>query len=133
MIKIKVNYDPQTSLVKGYYPDSIEYSSIPEPFVEIDESDQILNKQMCVIDGVYQEYVEPESVLLERARREKLAQCRAYLASTDWQIIRLSDPSSSEPLKQGVAENRALARSLQDKISACKTLKELNAIQINFE
>ena len=55
---IKVNYDPQTTLVKGYYSDSINYASIPEPFIEIEESEQDNSKQMCVISGNYQEYIK---------------------------------------------------------------------------
>jgi hypothetical protein len=70
---------------------------------------------------------------LEQAKASKINECKAYLASTDWQIIRLSDPTSGEPLKEGVAENRSLARSLQDDIEACTTLEELNNININFE
>jgi len=72
-------------------------------------------------------------VELEEAKNSKISQCLAYLLSTDWQIIRLSDPTSGESLKEGVGENRALARSLQDDIKACTTLEELNAININFE
>jgi len=77
-----------------------------------------------------------EEELLNQLRLQKdqrITQCKAYLISTDWQIVRLADPSSSESLKEGVAENRALARSLQSDIEACTTLEELNAININFE
>lgn len=76
---------------------------------------------------------EIDTYKLENAKAEKIAQCKVYLNSTDWQIIRLADPTSNEPLKEGVAENRALARSLQGDIAACTTLEELNAININFE
>lgn len=71
---IKVNYDSQTTLVKGYYPDSINYASIPEPFIEIEDNVQVLDKQMCVIDGLYQEYVKPLEVQLQEAKTAKLAQ-----------------------------------------------------------
>lgn len=76
---------------------------------------------------------EIDAYELEEAKKVKINQCKAYLSQTDWQIIRLSDPTSSEPLKEGVAENRALARSLQDEINDCETLEELNDININFE
>jgi len=66
---IKVNYDTETTLVKGYYPDSITYTSIPEPFIEIEDDVQDNSKQMCVIDGIYQEYVTPTSVLLEQPKQ----------------------------------------------------------------
>ena len=131
---IKVNYDIETTLVKGYYPDAINYASIPEPYIEISgkEHQEALGKQMCVINGAFEEYVTPNNVLLEQAKIEKIVQCQSYLSSTDWQVIRLSDPTSGEALKEGVAEKRALARSLQVDIAACATLEELNNINIDF-
>lgn len=129
---IKVNYDTETTLVKGYYPNSINYVSIPEPYIEIENDAQVLDKQMCVVNGVYQEYVKPLDVQLQEAKASKIAQCKAYLISTDWQVIRLSDPTSNDPLKEGVAEKRVLARSLQVNIEACTTLEELNNINIDF-
>ena len=49
---IKVNYDTETTLVKGFYPDFISYTSIPEPYIEVsdDEHQAGLGKQMCFID-----------------------------------------------------------------------------------
>lgn len=131
---VKINYDTKTTLVKGYYPDAINYASIPKPYIEIsdEEHQETLGKQMCVVNGVYQEYVKPLDVQLQEAKTSKIAQCKAYLINTDWQIIRLSDPTSGEPLKEGVAEKRALARSLQVNIEACTTLEELNNINIDF-
>tara|TARA_R110000868_G_scaffold217965_2_gene468102 strand:- start:165 stop:560 length:396 start_codon:yes stop_codon:yes gene_type:complete len=129
---IKVNYNTETTLVKGYYPNSINYASIPEPYIEIENDAQVLDKQMCVVNGVYQEYVKPLDVQLQKAKVSKIAQCKAYLISTDWQVIRLSDPTSGDPLKEGVAEKRVLARSLQVNIEACTTLEELNNINIDF-
>ena len=68
---------PETTLVKGYYPDSINYALIPEPFIEIENSAQVLDKQMCVVDEVYQEYVTPDSVLLEQGKQTKINQLKA--------------------------------------------------------
>ncbi len=132
---IKVNYDITTTKVKGYYPDSINYASIPEPFIEItDEAHQeALGKTMCVVGGVFQEYVESDAVILKQAQDAKISQCLAYLSLTDWQIIRLSDPTSGESLKEGVAEKRALARSIQNDIETgvINTLEDLNNINFN--
>lgn len=69
---------------------------------------------------------------LKRVKKIKITQCQAYLQQTSWQVERLCDPSSGKPLKDGVAEKRALARSLQDEINTCTTLEELNNININF-
>ena len=33
---IKVNYDSETGQILGFYPNEIEYQSIPEPYIEID-------------------------------------------------------------------------------------------------
>ena len=127
---IKVNYDTETTLVKGYYPDSISYSSIPEPYIEIENDAQILGKEMCVVDGVYQEYVTPDSVLLEEGKKLKIRQCKNYLNNTDWQIIALTE--RGRPVDEDVAVNRPLAVSLQAEITACTILEELNNINIDF-
>lgn len=54
---------------------------------------------------------------LNSQKQVKINKCKAYLNSTDWQII---------------ANNRPLAVSLQAEIAACTTLEELNNININF-
>jgi hypothetical protein len=71
---IKVNYDTKTTLVLGYYPDSINYASIPEPFIEIENGTQNYTKQMCVIDGVYQEYILPIAQQIIDAKNVKINQ-----------------------------------------------------------
>jgi len=75
---VKVNYDIKTTLVKGYYPDSIGYSSIPEPFIEISDKQhqEGLGKQMCVVDGVFQEYVLSQSEQLDAAKITKIAEVK---------------------------------------------------------
>lgn len=73
---IKVNYDPQTTLVKGYYPNSVNYASIPEPFIEIEDDEQDNSKQMCVVDGVYQEYIKPLDAQLQEAKTFKITQLK---------------------------------------------------------
>lgn len=72
---IKVNYDPQTTLVLGYYPDSINYASIPKPFIEISDEEHrnALGKIMCVNDGVFQEY-QPT---LEEAKVAKIREIKS--------------------------------------------------------
>jgi len=71
---IKINYDQTTTLVLGYYPDSVKYNSIPTPYVEIEDNEQILDKTMCVKNGVYQEFIKPDSELLAQAKLNKIAQ-----------------------------------------------------------
>jgi hypothetical protein len=80
---VKINYDTQTTLVIGYYPDSDNYASIPEPFIEVSDEEyqdsrntpfDAPSKQMCVVNGVFQEYVAPDSVLLANAKAVKISQ-----------------------------------------------------------
>ena len=128
---IKVNYDTETTLVKGYYPDSINYASIPEPFIKIEDNEQVLDKQMCVVGGVYQEYKTPDSVLLEQEKVVKIAQCKQYLVETDWQANAFI--KYGRPIDSGVKENCLKAKKLKADIEACTTLKELEKINVNFE
>jgi len=86
---IKVNYDLQTTLVKGYYPDSINYNSIPEPFIEIEDSEQDNSKQMCVINGVYQEYIKPLDIQLQETKNKKLADLSKFYDSKECWIYTL--------------------------------------------
>ena len=74
---IKVNYDQITTLVLGYYPDSVNYNSIPMPNIEIEDNEQILDKTMCVKNGVYQEFIKPDSELLQEAKDSKIAEIKA--------------------------------------------------------
>lgn len=127
---IKVNYDTETTLVKGYYPDSINYTSIPEPFIEIENNAQILDKRTCVVGGIYQEYVAPESVLLEQNRKDKVFQCKSYLNATDKYFIEAQDTGESDYPQKAA---RQQAREAIIELKACTTLEELNAININFE
>ena len=73
---IKVNYDINTTLVLGYYPDSVKYNSIPTPNIEIEDNAQILDKATCVKNGVYQEFVKPDSELLQEAKDSKITEAK---------------------------------------------------------
>lgn len=141
---IRIKYNQQTTLIEGYFPSIINYPNNVinieaktidgSPYIEVtdEEHQNSFGKEMCVVDGVFQEYVKPLDVQLQEVKALKIAQCKAYLINTDWQVIRLSDPTSGEPLKEGVAEKRTLARSSQVDIEACATLEELNNINTDF-
>ena len=68
--------------------------------------------------------------ILEMFKNEKIAQCQAYLNSTDKWSIRLSETSVAMP--SGVATNRANARAYQGQIEACTTTEQLNNINTDF-
>lgn len=78
---IKVSYNIKSSLVEGYYPCDINYQNIPEPWILIEDNKQILDKQMCVLNGKYQVYVESLSVQLQKAKDNKLTQLEAFILS----------------------------------------------------
>lgn len=67
---------------------------------------------------------------LNSQKQAKINQCKAYLNSTDWQII--ANTERNRIVNEDVATNRPLAVSLQAEIAACTTLEELNNININF-
>jgi len=86
-MKIKTQYNPQTSLVCGYFPESKDYSLVVVideqnktiddlPYIEIEEADQVLDKEMCVVDGVYQEYIEPLEEALKKAKANKIIELK---------------------------------------------------------
>jgi hypothetical protein len=129
---VKVNYDTKTTLVKGYYPDIINYALIPEPYIEITEGQHeiALGKQMCVVDGIFQEYIIPNNILLEQGKQIKTAQCQNYLQGTDWQAAAFI--KYSRPIDANVSENCLKAKQWKIDIAACTTLEELENINIDF-
>lgn len=91
---IRVKYNPTTYLVEGYFPKNISYNKNKinkkiktidgSPYIEItnEEHQSNLSKTMCVIDGVYQEYIKPEAELMTEAKNLKyreVEQLRKYL------------------------------------------------------
>jgi hypothetical protein len=63
---IRAHYDPKTTIVIGYFDDKIYRGKVPEPFVVLEDGvkDRFQNKQMCVIDGVYQDCIKPQDIYL---------------------------------------------------------------------
>ena len=75
-MKIKVNYEKKTGAVLGYYPDDITYKKIPEPYIEITKTAYQANfeKDMLIKDGVYQQNIKSDEVLLEEQKQLKISQ-----------------------------------------------------------
>jgi hypothetical protein len=92
MKKLLVRFDSETTLVNGYFVKGAKYFNnvIDEesktidgfPYIEIEESQQINDKEMCVVDGVYQEYVKPTSILLAEAISTKKTEIKALRAKS---------------------------------------------------
>ena len=89
----RTTYKPNT-LVKATYPSFIDYSQIiiddekktiidaegeTLPFIEIknQQHKDNLGKTMCVKNGVYQEFIKPDSELLQEAKDSKSAEITA--------------------------------------------------------
>lgn len=140
---IKVKYNQETTKVEGYLPSFMNYPNKVidkkaktidgSPYIEITEEEHqaALGKEMAVVDGVLVEYTKTDDELIAELKNSKLTACISYLTSTDWQAIRKAD--TGEDMKEGVAENRALARSLQDEIESCTTIDQLTKIDTDFK
>jgi len=140
---IKVKYNQETTKVEGFYPSFINYpnSIIDEeaktidgsPYIEVTEEEHQAALELniaAVVDGKLTEYTKTDQELIEELKNSKLAACNSYLIATDWQAIRKAE--SGVDFKEGVSENRALARSLQDDINSTTTLEELEQINTEF-
>jgi len=140
---IKVKYNQETTKVEGFYPSFIKYNNIVIdedaktidglPYIEITEEEHQAALKLnipAVKDEALVEYTKTNQELVEELKNSKLAACNSYLIATDWQAIRKAE--SGVDFKEGVADNRALARSLQDDITNATSLKELELINTDF-
>lgn len=141
---IKVKYNQETTKVEGYYPSFINYKNIVvdedaktidgSPYIEITEEEHQAALELniaAIVDGKLTEYTKTDQELVEELKNSKLTACNSYLIATDWQAIRKAE--SGVDFKEGVADNRALARSIQDDINAATTLEKLQEINIEFD
>lgn len=131
--KVKIHYDSQTGIVKGNFPNKVKYNyPIPTPFIEIEESEQDkTGKMMMVVDGVYQEYIKPDSELLEEAKKVRISTRTSYLSNTDWYITREADEPNSYP--QEIKDKRILARTEINQLEQPNlTLQQVEAFNIEF-
>lgn len=140
---IKVKYNQETTRVEGYFPIFIKYNNIVidedaktidgSPYIEITEEEHQEALELniaAVVDGALVEYTKTIDEIITELKNSKLAACTSYLNSTDWQAIRKAD--SGVDMKEGVAENRVLARSLQDDIENATSLEVLELINTDF-
>ena len=83
---IKVKYNSETTLVEGYFPDNINYPNNDidtvnktidgQPYIEIEADQQVIGVTMCVVDGVYQEFIPAPEVQLQEAKDSKITQMK---------------------------------------------------------
>lgn len=67
---------------------------------------------------------------LKEVKETKISQCKSYLNSTDWYIIRLAD--SGDVMPDEVKTKRTQARDNINLIESCTTLEEINNINTDF-
>jgi hypothetical protein len=113
---IRVKYNPITSLVEGYFPKNISYNKNKinkktktidgSPYIEItnEEHQSNLSKIMCVIDGIYQEYIKAEAELLTEARNLKYREVEQLRKSLQFKFVSYqgSDFSASQMARQNM-------------------------------
>ena len=101
---IKVNYDASTGEIKGFYPDDISYASIPEPYIEIDESvhqDCINNQGSRKVDVTalkiieYTPTIETPVAAVETVDANLLAFAEA-LAAQEARLTKLESSTTTE-------------------------------------
>lgn len=107
------HYDETTKGLEGYYDDSI-HTTIPTPNIELSEEQwqNALDLELNCVDTetgilVYKDLRTAEEI----TDSEMLAaneEARAYLASTDWYVIRFIETGTKVPLD--VSTKRTTAR-----------------------
>lgn len=64
----------------------------------------------------------PPAPTPEQLAEREIAEKLAYLASTDWYVTRLNDPSSGEPIPDEILSLRTAARNRIDELRVVETL-----------
>lgn len=130
---IKVHYNDTTGEVIGFYPDTLSYSSIPEPFVEItnEEHERSFGKRMAVVDGAFKEYQPSLEEKKNILRQSLIASRKKYLKDTDWQASAFI--KYGRPIDEEVKIKSAKAAEEINNIQACTSLTSLNKFSEVFE
>ena len=96
---IRVKYNQNSSLVEGYFPKSIRYNKNKinhkrktiddSPYIEITANKHQANigKNMCVINGIYQEYKIPKTELITEAKKTKSKEVEQFRKVLQFQSI----------------------------------------------
>ena len=123
---VKVHYNEVTRKVEGFYPDFIEYETVPEPYVEVtDERHAELvemansGKELYLTNLVEKSFDLREIVISqERQRQNRIAELKSLLAQTDYQAIKYAEGqlSASE-----YAEMKKQRQMWRDEINELET------------
>lgn len=94
---IKLNYDPQSGDILGFYPYEINYKEVPLPNIEITKEQWqfcINNSGKVCVNVETLEISEKIESQEELSRENQLAinnEARIFLQSTDWKVLRHRD------------------------------------------
>lgn len=96
---VKVHYDVESKKVLGFYPDFIEYETVPEPYVEVtDERHAELvemansGKELYLSNLVEKSFDLREIIISqEQQRQNRIAELKSLLAQTDYQAIKYAE------------------------------------------
>ena len=129
---VKVNYDSTTGEIKGFYPDFVKYSNIPEPLIEVTEDtwhDCIANIGLRKVDLTSLVIVKytPAKTLAE-VQETKVAELKTFLADTDYQAIKYLE---GELTAEAYASTKALRESWRlaiNTIQAATTVEEVETV-----
>lgn len=78
-------------------------------YKEDGSQDYLIGDKVLMTDEEVELHLNPPKTEAQRLA-EKVAEAKAYLASTGWYIERLNDPSSGKAVPQEVLDKRAEAR-----------------------
>jgi len=75
---VKIHYDAQSGVILGKYPDCNTYSSIPEPYIEIDNATWVAsyNKTMQVVNGAFVEVVASDAQKLQDVKNIAISKAK---------------------------------------------------------
>ena len=126
---VKVHYNEVTKKVEGFYPDFIEYETVPEPYVEVtDERHAELVEMANSGKELYVKSIKDKEFALrdiivsqEQQRQNRIAELKSLLAQTDYQAIKYAEGqlSASE-----YAEMKKQRQTWRDEINLLE--EELN-------
>lgn len=112
------HYNADTGRLIGWYSLDIN-ETIPTPSIEVEDSiwQDMQGKQVVVIDGVVQEYVNTPEEELHNENKTKIFRAKVYLESTDFKMLPdytpRPDGESIEEIKIKRAEARETIRDLE--------------------
>ena len=78
-------------------------------YEEDGSQDHLIGDKVLMTAEEVETHINPPKTV-EQILSEKIAEAKAYLASTGWYIERLNDPSSGKAVPQEVLDKRAEAR-----------------------